>query len=67
MGHGPWVQAMTPAPHKTKLERAEELDVAAKIAHENSDHVFADELARHAHHLRMEDQQESKRDQQPKD
>jgi len=58
---------MTPAPHKSKLERADELDVAAKIAHENSDHVFADELARHAHHLRMEDQQESKRGQLSKD
>lgn len=51
---------MTPAPHKTKLERAEELEVAAKIAHENNDLVFSMELAQHAHHLRMEHQRETK-------
>ena len=51
---------MTPDPHKTKLERAEEFDIAAKIAHENGNPVFADELARKAHHLRMQEQQDLK-------
>ena len=46
---------VNPNPHKTKLERAEELDIAAKIAHTKGDYVFALELAQHAHLLRMED------------
>jgi hypothetical protein len=58
---------MMPTQHKTLLERAEDLDVAAKIAHENQDHVFAQQLAQHAHHLRMEHQQESKNGQLKKD
>ena len=67
MGHSPRLQAMTPDPHKCKLARAEELEVAAKIAHENNDLVFSMELAQHAHHLRMEYQRETKHDQLPKD
>lgn len=46
---------MTPDPHPTNLERAAELDVAAKIAYDKQDYVFAQELAQHAHLLRMED------------
>ena len=46
---------MNPTPHKTPLERAEEFDVAAKIAYDKQDYVFAQELAQHAHLLRMED------------
>lgn len=49
---------MNPTPEKTPLERAEELEVAAKIAHENQDHVFAQQLAMHAFHLRAQAQQE---------
>ena len=49
---------MTPSPHPTPSERAEELEVAAKIAHDHGNHVFADELARKAHHLRMQEIQE---------
>ena len=51
---------MTPDPHPTPAEQAAELEVAAKIAHEHSNPVFADELARKAHHLRMQEQQDSK-------
>ena len=53
---------MTPDPHKCKLERAEELEVAAKIAHENNDVVFSMELAQHAHYLRMEHEREQHHD-----
>lgn len=45
---------MTPEPHKSKLERADELDVDAQVEHRKQNHVYADELARSAHHLRME-------------
>lgn len=51
---------MTPDPHPTLAERAEELEVAAKIAHDHGNHVFAQELTRSAHHLRMQEQQDSK-------
>lgn len=51
---------MTPAPHPTPSEQADELEVAAKIAHEHSNPVFADELARKAHRLRMQEQQDLK-------
>lgn len=51
---------MTPSPAKTPVELAEEFEVAAKIAHENANHVFAQELAQHAHHLRMQEQQDLK-------
>lgn len=54
-------------PGKTKLERAEEFDVAAKIAYDRQDYVFAQELSQHAHHLRMEYQRESKDGQLTKD
>lgn len=52
---------MTPDPTKTLLERAEEMDVAARIAYDKHDYVFAEQLAMHAHLLRMEDQQERKK------
>lgn len=45
---------MTPDPHKSKLERAEELEIDAQVEHSKQNHVYADELARSAHHLRME-------------
>jgi hypothetical protein len=51
---------MTPTPDKTKLERAEKLAADADVEHEKGNHVFADEIARSAHHLRMEVQQERK-------
>ena len=51
---------MTPAPHPTPSERAEELEVAAKIVHDHGNPVFTDELARKAHHLRMQAEQEQK-------
>ena len=49
---------MNPTPHKTPLERAEDFDVAAKIAYYKQDYVFASTLAQHAHLLRMQDQKE---------
>jgi hypothetical protein len=49
---------MNPNPHPTRAERAEELDVAAKIAYDKQDYVFASTLAQHAHLLRMQDQKE---------
>ena len=49
---------MNPMPEKTPLERAEELEVAAKIATDNQDHAFAAECRSHAHHLRAQAQQE---------
>ena len=60
---------MTPDPNPTPAERAEELEVAAKIAHDHGNHVFAhdhgnhvfaQELTRSAHHLRMQEQQDLK-------
>lgn len=51
---------MNPAPDKTPLERAEELDVAAKIATDNQDHAFASECRCHARHLRAQAQQQEK-------
>ena len=49
---------MTPDPRKTPLELAEEFDVAARIAYDKQDYVFANTLAQHAHLLRMQDQKE---------
>lgn len=49
---------MTPDPRKTPLELAEEFDVAARIAYDKQDYVFANTLAQHAHNLRMQDQKE---------
>lgn len=57
---------MNPNPHPTKAERAEELDVAAKIAYDKQDYVFAMELSQHAHLLRMQDQQDKQHDKFPK-
>lgn len=57
---------MQPSPVKTPLERAEDFDVAAKIAYDKHDYVFAQELAQHAHHLRMEYEREQ-HGQLPKD
>lgn len=53
---------MTPEP-KTKAEQAEDFDVAAKIAYDKQDYVFASTLAQHAHLLRMQDQKEREHDQ----
>lgn len=49
---------MTPDPKPTPQERADELDVAAKIAYDKADFVFAKQLADHAHLLRMTEKQE---------
>ena len=49
---------MTPDPHPTKLERAAELEIAAKISYHKGDLVFAKEQADFAHHLRMQHEQE---------
>ena len=51
---------MTPDPHPTPAEQVAELEVAAKIAHENGNRVFAQELAQHAHYLRMQAKQDEK-------
>lgn len=51
---------MTPDPQKTLLERADEFDVSARIAFDKQDYAFAQELANHAHLLRMQDQREVK-------
>ena len=56
---------MNPNPHPTKAERAEELDIAAKISYDKQDYVFAMELAQHAHLLRMQDQQDKQHDKFP--
>lgn len=45
---------MTPDPHPTKLERAEEMEAAAHKAYALHDFVFAKQLADHADRLRME-------------
>lgn len=52
---------MTPDPNPTLLERAEEMEAAAHKALALQDLVFADECTRHAHHLRMQAQQEQKK------
>ena len=51
---------MTPEPHPTKLERAEELEIAAKISYNKGDVVFAKEQSDYAHYLRMQYEQEKK-------
>ena len=51
---------MTPDPHPTPAEQAAELEVAAKIAHENANPVFGLELAQNAHQLRMQAKQDEK-------
>lgn len=51
---------MTPDPHPTLLERAEEMEAAAHKANALQDLVFAKALADHAHSLRMQHQQEQK-------
>lgn len=53
---------MQPSPVKTPLERAEDFDVAAKIAYDKHDYVFAQELAQHAHLLRMNYEREQHHD-----
>ena len=45
---------MTPDPHPTKAERADELEAAAHKAFGLQDFVFAKQLADHADRLRME-------------
>lgn len=49
---------MTPDPKPTVMERADELDVAAKIAYDKADFVFAKQLADHAYMLRMQEKRE---------
>ena len=49
---------MQPSPEPTLLERAEEFDVAARIAYDKQDFVFAKQLADHAHMLRMQAQRD---------
>ena len=49
---------MTPDPKPTLIERADELDVAARIAYDKQDYVFAKQLADHAHLLRMQEKRE---------
>ena len=56
---------MQPSPVKTPLERAEDFDVAAKIAYDRHDYVFASTLAQHAHLLRMKHLQETQHDYRP--
>lgn len=51
---------MQPSPEPTLLERADEFDVAASIARERQDFVFAKQLADHAQMLRMQVQQDEK-------
>lgn len=49
---------MTPDAHPTLLQRAEKLELDAQVEHVKQNHVYAQDLAREAHHLRMEHQQE---------
>lgn len=49
------------------LKLAEQLDLDAAVEHKKQNHVYANELARRAHHLRMEHQLEAKRDKLKKD
>lgn len=49
---------MQPSPEPTAQERADEFDIAAKIAYDKQDFVFAKQLADHAHMLRMQEKQE---------
>ena len=51
---------MTPGPHPTLAERADELDRASAIATAESDFVFARELAERAQQLREQDNKEQK-------
>lgn len=53
---------MTPDPHPTLIERAEEMEAAAHKAYALQDFVFAKQLADHAYLLRMQDKQEQKRE-----
>ncbi len=57
---------MTPDPQPTLLERAEEFDIAARIAYDHGNYVFANTLSTHAHLLRMEDLEERKHNDQLK-
>jgi hypothetical protein len=47
---------VNPDPTPTLYERAEELEIAAKIAQHKGDYVFAQYLSREAHTLRMQAQ-----------
>ena len=49
---------MTPSPAPTPMERADELDVAARIARDQHDYVFALVLEQHAKLLRMQAQRD---------
>ena len=49
---------MAPDPPPGPLQCAQALEVDAQIEHDKHNHVFAQELARRAHHLRMQHQQD---------
>lgn len=51
---------MTPDPHPTLMERADELDAAAHKAFGLHDFVFAKKLEAYANELRMQHLQEQK-------
>ncbi len=51
---------MTPDPHPTLLERAEEMEAAAHKARVVGDFVFAKELEQRAQDLRAQDTTETK-------
>ena len=49
---------MQPQTTPTAQERADEFDVAARIAYDKQDYVFAKQLSDHAYMLRMQEKQE---------
>lgn len=51
---------MTPDPHPTKTENADELDSAARIADHRGDILFAKQMRDRAQELRAQDDQEAK-------
>ena len=51
---------MTPNPHPTLLERADEMEVASHKEFAKQDLVFAKQLADYAHNLRMQHEQDQK-------
>ena len=51
---------MTPDPHPTLLERADEMEAASHKEFAKQDLVFAKQLADYAHNLRMQHEQDQK-------
>ena len=51
---------MTPDPHPTLLERADEMEAASHKEFAKQDLVFAKQLADYAHNLRMQALQDQK-------